>query len=446
MSSTVKIFGYEFEVRDMLVVFFSYLLIENIFSWLVLPNSIILLLYEKIVGILVFAYVMYNFANLKLGEKIIMGLMSAILLRLIFESMIDYGTIFQQLTLFTILVPVAYVVFIKAVARTLDLDILKFIANFYIFTYVVFMAIYGRGFSFSLATVVMVDYGPFSGDTRVIHARSIFMMIIPMLFYFHQFIQAGKLKFFLPFALCFIVILIHQHRSVWASALFAIGIYLFMALRNKLIPLPKILQLILGGTVILVLATFVISQVFPGMIKFFADRFSEIFDPTREDGTGKFRADQRRVYFPMVLEKPFFGWTFKGFEMENPLVDWWPAKSGQHFHEGYMEMLFYHGIFGLVLKYFYLAYLAVKSFSRKLNQEAVVLIAFSVSGLIFSFSYVLPLVFWGHVGLCLYYLEREPMETEDGVTIDLNAKNENPNTMQSPNHQLSNQKLINSQL
>lgn len=307
------------------------------------------------------------------------------------------------------------------------------------------MAVYGRGFSFSLDSVVMVDYGPFSGDTRIIHARSIFMMIIPMLYYFHQYIQAGKLKFFLPFAFCFIVILIHQHRSVWASALFAIGIYLFMGLRNKLIPLPKLLQLILGGTIILVLLTFVISQVFPGMLKFFADRFSEIFDPTREDGTGKFRADQRRVYFPMVLERPFFGWTFKGFEMENPLVDWWPAKSGQHFHEGYMEMLFYHGFFGLMLKYFYLAYLFVKAFSRRLNQEAIVLIAFSVSGLIFSFSYVLPLVFWGHVGLCLYYLERVPAEeANESVAIDLNAQNESIKPIQSENHQLSNRKLINS--
>jgi hypothetical protein len=44
------------------------------------------------------------------------------------------------------------------------------------------------------------------------------------------------------------------------------------------------------------------------------------------------------------------------------------------------------------------------------------LIAFSLSGFIFSFNYVLPLIFWGHVGLCLYYLEKpvdELNEIED---------------------------------
>lgn len=94
--------------------------------------------------------------------------------------------------------------------------------------------------------------------------------------------------------------------------------------------------------------------------------------------------------------------------MTNPLVDWWPPDTGQHFHDGYIEMLFYHGITGLLFKYAVLLYLVVKAWSRRLNGQAMILIAFCVSGLLFSFNYVLPLVFWGHVGMCLYYLRREP--------------------------------------
>lgn len=410
MNKIIKIFNYQFYVKEILAVFFTYLLMENIFSWLVLPNSVIILLYEKLLSLVIFAFVLYNFNNLQRNEKIYIGLMGAIIVKLMFESMLNYGTIFQQLTLFTVLFPIAFTIYIKCICRSLDLNLLEFFAKFYLILYIAFMLVYGRAFSFSLDQVQMDDYGPFSGDSRIIHARSIFMLIVPLLWYLNQYIKFSKAKFLIPFLFCFVVILIHQHRSVWASAIFALGIYLFISLRNNTIAVSKITRLILGSILVVAAVTFIVSQVYPDALTFFAERFSEIFDPAREDGTGKFRDDQRRVYFPMVLERPFFGWTFDGFEMKNPLVDWWPEKSGQHFHEGYMEMLFYHGFFGLILKYFYLIYLGYKAFSKNLSQESIILIAFSLSGLLFSFSYVLPLIFWGHVGLCLYYLERKPVE------------------------------------
>lgn len=410
MNRIVKIFNYQFYVKELLVIFFTYLLMENIFSWMVMPVSVIVLMYEKLLSLAIFGFVLYNFRNLKRNEQIYIGLMTFMLVRLIFDSMINYGSVFQQLTMFSVLFPVCYVIYIKAVCRSLDLDLLEFLAGFYVILYIAFMLIYGRGFSFSLESVKMDDYGPFSGDSRIIHARSIFMMILPLLWYLNQFLKLGKMKYLGLFIFCFVVILIHQHRSVWASALFSLGIFLLMSIRNNLLGMSKLVRTGIGVVILLALAVFVVSQIFPGFLNFMGDRFSEILDPAREDGTGKFRDDQRRTYFPMVLERPFFGWTFEGFEMKNPLVDWWPDKSGQHFHEGYMEMLFYHGFFGLLLKYFYLLYLAFKAFGKRLSQESIILIAFSLAGLIFSFSYVLPFVFWGHVGLCLYYLERVPDE------------------------------------
>ncbi|RNL53027.1 O-antigen ligase family protein [Pedobacter jejuensis] len=385
---------------------------ENTFSWLVMPISNIVLMYEKILSLVIFGFVLYKFNNLKFNEKIYIGLLSVVIVKMIFESMLDYGTIFQQLTLFTILFPVAFTIFIKYICREYNFDILELIAQFYILLYIVFMLIYGRTFSFSLEQVEMVDYGPFSGDSRIIHARSIFMMIVPLLWYFNQFLKYGKITNLLPFLFCITVIVIHQHRSVWASSIFSMCVYFFMSLRNNLTPISRVVKTFLSGLLLIALVAFVVSQAFPGTLEFFSDRFSEILDPAKEDGTGKFRADQRQIYFPMVLERPFFGWTFEGFEMKNPLVDWWPEKTGQHFHEGFMEMLFYHGFFGLILKYFYLVYLAYKSFSKNLDQKSIILIAFSLAGLIFSFSYVLPLIFWGMVGLCLYYLETRPENEE----------------------------------
>lgn len=422
MGYVIRIFNYEFEVKELFLLFFSFFLMENIFSWLILPNSVIILLYEKIMSLLIYALLLVSFHKLRKSEQIYLGIISFFVVRLIFESLLDYGTIFQQLTLYTILFPAIFIVFVRALCRSYDLDILEFLAKFYLAVYVIFMIIYGRGFSFSLNSVEMDDYGPFSGDSRVIHARSIFMMILPLLWFLNKYLKERATSALLWFLFCVIVIVIHQHRSVWASSLFSLGIYFFIVVRNRIISLSKTLKIFFSAALGILLLAFVISQLFPDMLTFFGERFSEILDPTREDGTGKFRADQRRVYFPMVLERPFFGWTFEGFEMKNPLVDWWPEKTGQHFHEGFMEMLFYHGFLGLILKYFYLLYLGFKAFFRNLDEKSGILIAFTLAGLIFSFSYVLPLIFWGVVGICLYYLERTELslQTKNAQNIQIN--------------------------
>jgi len=63
MNRIIKIFNYQFYVKEFLVIFFTFLLMENIFSWLVLPVSVIVLLYEKIMSLIIFAFLLYNFNN-----------------------------------------------------------------------------------------------------------------------------------------------------------------------------------------------------------------------------------------------------------------------------------------------------------------------------------------------------------------------------------------------
>lgn len=428
MNRIIKIFNYEFRIKELLALFFTFLMMENVFSWLVLPNSLILLAYEKLMSLAIFAYVLYKFNHLELREKIYIVLFLGVMGRLIIESINHYGNFFQQFTMFSILYPVIFVIFIKCVCRTLELDFLPFLAQFYLYLYVVFMLVYGRGFSFSLDSVDMVDYGPFSGDSRIIHARSIFMMIVPFLYYFNQSLKTKQLKYIALFAFCFIVILIHQHRSVWASCITATIVYLFASFRNQFISGQRLFKLILIGCVIMLCTWFVMDAVSPKFTNFMEDRFSEILNPTKEDGTGQFRQEQREVYFALAMQRPIFGWTFEGFDMPNPLVDWWPAHSGQHFHEGYMEMIFYLGIVGFLLKYSFLIYLLYKIFCKKLSEDSIILTAFCLSGLIFSFSYVLPTVFWGVVGVCYYYLEKHQATEEDNTlrTPFYNLSNNNP--------------------
>ncbi|MEJ7769098.1 MAG: hypothetical protein WKF89_14870, partial [Chitinophagaceae bacterium] len=63
-------------------------------------------------------------------------------------------------------------------------------------------------------------------------------------------------------------------------------------------------------------------------------------------------------------------------------------------------------------------YFLVKVFSKKLSENSIILISFGIAGIVFSFNYVLPLIFWGHVGMCLYYLEKKEPETPE-ASLDL---------------------------
>ncbi len=409
---TIRIFKYRFHIIEFLVLVFLYFFNEGIFSWLILPNSNIYENVTKGLSMLVYGYVLFSFPKLKRDEKIFIVLFTMLMVKLVFESLYLYGNFFDKLTIFSVIYPVVYVVFIKAVCRSLDLDILEIVAKFYLITYIIFMAIYGHGFGFSLAQVDMEDYGPFSGDDRVIHARSILMIIIPYLWYLSQYIQKRKMIDLALFLLCFVIILIHQHRSVWSCAIFSTFLFVVFTIRNNRKTTSSFFTMFTMFAVIGVFGIVYLSALKPGFLNFLGNRFTEILNPNREGGTGSFRIDQSVVYGEMIKQKPFTGWSFEGFYVRNPLVDWWDEGSGQHFHEGFIEILFYHGIVGLLLKYSFFIIIAIKAFKQKLSQESVILVSFCLTGLIFSLSYVLPTIFFGHIGLCLYYLEKKKQSTD----------------------------------
>jgi hypothetical protein len=380
---------------------------EDIFAWIFIRNSVYIQSYQKALSLLIYGFVLYKYNYLKKGERICLILFTVVMLRLVLESLFKFDSFFKQLTMFTVLFPVVYILFIKYILRTMELDLLEFMAKFYLITYLVFMVLFGRGFSFSLEAVEMDDYGPFSGDSRVMHATHVFMIIIPFLWYLNQYITTRRNVFLLPVFLCVLIILVHQHRSVWSSTMVALFFYFIASLRNGVQSYAGAGKLGFGIVAVLLLSYFFASTLAPDFVDFLGSRFSEIFDPSKEGSTGNFRIEQREVYSEMFWDRPIFGWTFEGFEMPNPLVDWWPEMTGQHFHEGYMEMLFYLGIVGLLLKYYYVFYLLYKIFSKNLSDQSIILASFGISGLLFSLNYVLPLIFFGHIGMCLYYFDRD---------------------------------------
>lgn len=389
-----------------------------------IPDSNFVQNYEKSLSIVASVLLIYFFTSLKPWEKVYVAAFAIFIGKLVLESLNEFNSVFQQLTMFYVLFPVVFAIFIKHICRKHNLDILEFLAKFYLLTYVIFMVIYGRGFSFSLAEIEMNDYGPYSGDGRVLHSSKVYMMVIPFLWYLHKTIEAHKFKDFLILLFCCLVIMVHQHRSVWSCSIISLFIYLALMSRANNQTIPKIYRIGVGFILVLLLAYFFLSNLFPEFVDFMSDRFGEIFQPNKEDSTGKFRADQREVYGALFWQRPLFGWSFEGFEMSNPIVDWWPEKTGQHFHEGYIEILFYHGFAGFVFKFSLFFYVIIKAFNRKLAGQTMIMIAFCLSGLLYSLNYVLPLIFWAHLGLCLYYIEKdESGETEKEEEEDFEVEN-----------------------
>ncbi|EOR94566.1 hypothetical protein ADIARSV_2164 [Arcticibacter svalbardensis MN12-7] len=404
MITTIRLFNYKIYLQEFLVIFFCFLLVEKSFIWFFSQNAYINEVAIKALSIAIYGYVLIKVNDLKLSEKIYVGIFTALMVKLLLQSLIEFQVFFRNFEIYTVIFPIIFTIFIKSEMRKMNADLLGFLAGFYLLSYLVFMALFGHNFSFSLEHIEP-NTGPFSGDTRILHAHSIFMLIIPFLWYLNKFINKQTIQSFLLFALCFTIILVHQHRSVWSSVIFATFVYFILVLRTNKKALTGVASFTLTSILALIIAIYFVSATFPGLLSFFGERFSEILNPSTDSGTGGFRIEQTEMYYNFIKQKPLFGWTFEGYSLENPLVDWWDANTGHHFHEGFVEILFYHGIFGLLFKFSFLIYIFFKSFSRHLSNRAVVLIPFCLSGLVFSLSYVAPLIFWGHVGLCLYYLE-----------------------------------------
>jgi hypothetical protein len=400
-------------VQEILLLIFGYLFCEQIFSWLLIPDSRVIQIYQKAASIITFGAVLWYIREFRPVEKIVIGLFTLLAAKLVFESLWRYDTLFKQFALYTVIYPVIFMLFVKFILKKMQMDVLAFVASFHLIVYAIFMIVYGKDFSLGLEQIEMDDYGPFSGDTRIVHARSVYMLIMPLLYFLYRFLKTGKYINLLPSLLCFVAVVMHQHRSVWSCALLCMILFGVLLFRRNDFPRHNLIDLTIISVSAVSLMAFFVYELKPDILSYLGERFEEIFDPSREGSTGNFRIEQTMVYKDYILEKPVLGWSFEGFTLPNPIVDWWDENTGHHFHQGFIEILFYHGIVGLILKYGVLFYILVKSFFIRPSPALIVLIPFCISGLLFSFNYVLPLVFWGHVGMCLYYLEINAKDSYD---------------------------------
>lgn len=386
----------------LLIVFFILILNIETISYLLLQNDATVALYQKIFFSIVLMSSCLFFFKWGRGDRICFLLFIFLLLKLVAESLIQYHSILVYPSVAAVIFPFLYVYFVKNVLRKLNLDVFNVLIISIFLGYFIFMLVYGHDFDFSNTFLTLDETGPFSGDTRILHANSILLLVLPFLYFLNK-ISFGKKSYaaIAGFVASLIIIIIHQHRTVWLTTIFSTALLLFMKGRNrKMLKRLFFFALITTGVFILLVIAI------PGLSQILAERFMDVLDPLNEDNTGGFRYLQILAYLGYFIQKPLFGWTFSGFELSNPFIEHWEEGTGQHFHDAYIEVLFYFGITGLLLK-FYPLYSVAKKLRKRLSDKSQVLAAFSVAGFIYSFSYVPPLIFWGIVGLCLYHIDKD---------------------------------------
>lgn len=398
-----------------LIAFFILILGTDTISYLVLGTDTLVASYQKILFSTVLFLSFILFFKWRKTDRICFLLFILLLAKLVIESVTVYHSPLVYPSVLAVMLPFLYVYFVKNLFRRLNIDILEILIVSIFLGYFAFMLFYGHDFDFTNTPLVQ-DAGPFSGDARILHANSILLIVLPFLYFLNKMFSQKKTYFAIAgFAVSFIIIIIHQHRTVWLTAIFASVMLLFLNGYNK-----KMLRKLLVFTLITVCIFILLIVVVPGMSQLLTERFMDVLDPLNEDNTGGFRYLQILAYLNYFIQKPLFGWTFSGFELPNPFIENWESGTGQHFHDAYIEVLFYFGITGLLLKFFPLYSVARKmKWKAQLSDKSKVLAAFSISGFLYAFSYVPPLIFWGIVGVCLYYIDKDLRNPNNELSVSL---------------------------
>lgn len=260
-----------------------------------------------------------------------------------------------------------------------------------------------------------LNISAFLHNERGVDVTAPMLLLLVTLYYFNEYLTKGRLTQLLAFLLGVGLIIFLQHRSVWISMGVALAMNaVLLALGQvqgarmssaRLLPMALIpfLLIISGGLA-------AISN--PQVVKKLEASIDDIQHADKQ-GTGSWRLDQFKAYQPFMEEYPSAGMRLKGFELPVQFyhlandggseVPVWHTMTGHHFHSFYIDRLFYFGIAGLLLTLLVPLLLLLRRVLSPVPMPPATAscIIFSLSTLIFSFSYDWPLYFFGVMGLSL---------------------------------------------
>jgi hypothetical protein len=251
----------------------------------------------------------------------------------------------------------------------------------------------------------------FVNTERGFTAQTTYFILLPTLLFLNLYLRDRKMIYLILLMILLFFILYLQHRTVWLSTLFALSVN-FMLIRKADFSFPLsaftpfiAIPLVAG----FLLFSFVLSTN-PEVMDKLVERVEDIQN-VESQGTGSWRLEQFKSYWPFIEDNLAIGMRLRGFELPIQFyhaeagIAFFDDGTGHHFHSFYVDRLFYFGILGLVMVLpliFYFINIVRKKYM--LSAEQISLVAYIASGLIFGISYNLPTFYFGILGIAISYI------------------------------------------
>ena len=262
----------------------------------------------------------------------------------------------------------------------------------------------------------ILSVSAFMAVERGFSSYSTHFLVLPFLFFFNRYLTTRGFGWLMLFFMMGGFVVFLNHRSVWLAAIVGVALnalYLTNRGREK-IPLPTFTPIFVIPFIAISLITSYVLADNPELVKNIQERIDDI-SKADDQGTGKWRLEQFKSYLPYILDHPFIGMRFEGYELPNQFISeksgtaTFGDGTGHHFHSYYVDILFYGGLVGLLLLASPIIYLLRRAWTAgtRLSGDSIAFVAFCGSGLVYGSSYLLDYYFWGVLGAGLAILDAD---------------------------------------
>lgn len=220
------------------------------------------------------------------------------------------------------------------------------------------------------------------------------------------------------------VILLLFHRTVWVTSMVSIVVIGLVMWAEVMRQLPKIASLTAPLFVILIVGGGLVLAQKPGLMTSFIESFDDL-QKSNDQGTAGWRHDQRELYWKRIVERPFFGWMYDGYDggelaVDEYNIDWLTSK-GTFIHSAYVHALYHNGLFGTLMQFgLIIGTLVLMWWHRRPDPEYMALFVFLSTGLVFGWSYQYPLYYWVLLGVGSYMACLVPVSEQNGRLVRTN--------------------------
>lgn len=244
-----------------------------------------------------------------------------------------------------------------------------------------------------------------TNESRTTSAYESFYMLLPFAYFLVQYVREGKRLDLLKALATFGLIVFLLHRSVISTAVMAGLLVLFLSSIGRVagsrLKIGKTVStlLMLG-----VLGLPLLSLINPAKLAGFTETMAGIVAPEKDE-TGSWRLEQSQYYMKQFAERPLLGWRYEGYDRGEIMANEDFPDKGTIIHSQYVDMLYNYGALGLAFNLLVVFSTLLYMYLRNpvFTLEQTVLFVFIVGGLLFGFSYQVPVFYWSFIGLGMYY-------------------------------------------